>query len=458
MDGRRADIRCAGAGIVAIAPRLDLAAGEAVMEAEGGLVLPALHDHHIHLLALAAALSSVNCGAAGADLRARLRAAAGGGRWVRAVNYHEGMAGEIDRWWLDAAVSDVPVRVQHRSGRLWILNSAGLAAVGAEVVDTPFERVGGVLTGRVYDGDGWLRGRLRDGVPNLGEVSGLLASCGISAVTDATPANTRVEAGIFAAAQARGELVQRVALMGTLDLAGLARWERLFPMALKVHLHEGDYPAPEDFLRDVRAARAAGLGVAVHCVTAGDLVFAVSLLQEAGLARGARIEHASVVPAGCVAWLAEAGVTVVTQPHFVAERGDAYVRDVPASAHADLYRCASLMQAGVPCGGGSDAPFGGWNPWRAMQAAVARRIGSGAVLGGEERMTPEAALGLYTGRLEDPGGAGRRVAVGEAAELCVLTQPWRLAREDLAGVTVRATMRAGEVIFGDTEQQGRKVA
>jgi predicted amidohydrolase YtcJ len=116
------------------------------------------------------------------------------------------------------------------------------------------------------------------------------------------------------------------------------------------------------------------------------------------------------------------------------------------------------MGAGITCGGGTDAPFGGWNPWAAMAAAVDRRTGAGELLGGAERVSPETALGLFTSRLENPGGASRRVAVGEAAELCVLDEPWCVARRNLAAVRVCATLRSGEVIYHNQQYQGRKVA
>ena len=43
--------------------------------------------------------------------------------WLRGVNYHESIAGDLDRWQLDMLVNDRPARIQHRSGKLWVLNS-----------------------------------------------------------------------------------------------------------------------------------------------------------------------------------------------------------------------------------------------------------------------------------------------------------------------------------------------
>ena len=64
-------------------------------------------------------------------------------------------------------------------------------------------------------------------------------------------------------------------------------------------------------------------------MTDSQLVVTIAALREAGGHPGDRIEHAAVVPDDCIADLAELGVTVVTQPNFVAERGDEYRAEVP---------------------------------------------------------------------------------------------------------------------------------
>ena len=112
--------------------------------------------------------------------------------------------------------------------------------------------------------------------------------------------------------------------------------------------------------------------VALHCVTHAQLVVALAALRSAGGPSGDRIEHAAVVPDDMVADLADVGVTVVTQPNFVAERGEHYLRDVPADEHPQLWRVASLLRAGIPLAASTDAPFGGMDPWAAMRAAVHR--------------------------------------------------------------------------------------
>ncbi len=73
-------------------------------------------------------------------------------------------------------------------------------------------------------------------------------------------------------------------------------------------------------------------------MTSAQLVVTIAALRAAGSHPLDRIEHAAVVPDDNLADLADLAVTVVTQPNFVAERGDQYLAEVPAAEHAQLWR------------------------------------------------------------------------------------------------------------------------
>ena len=134
LDGGAVDIRVEDR-IAEVADRLAPQRGEQVYDAGGETVIPGLHDHHVHLRSAAAALTSTRVGPAEVHNRAELARAlaaadVGVDGWIRAVGYHEAAAGPLDRAALDEVSPPVPVRIQHRSGVLWTLNSAGLARVG----------------------------------------------------------------------------------------------------------------------------------------------------------------------------------------------------------------------------------------------------------------------------------------------------------------------------------------
>lgn len=458
-DGTVADLRIEGVAVTAVGGDLRARPGEIVLDACGGALLPGLHDHHVHLLALATSLESLRCGPPEVlsmehlELQLRRRAeqsTESDDEWIRGIGYHESVAGEIDRLWLDRVVPSRPVRIQHRSGRLWIINSCGLArlAYGAERSDLAALQETGVLaTGRLYDADHWLRQRLRGRPPALRRVSTLLASHGVTGITDATARNSQDEYRYFIDSAARDELLQRVIVMGdaSLDEARDAGFVRRGPT--KVYLRESALPAMDDLCASIARSHSAGRPVAVHCVTETEVVFAIATLAEAGGRPGDRIEHASVAPPNVLSLLAEHRLTVVTQPNFVRERGDAYLTDVPAHDHPWLYRGRGFLEAGVALAAGTDAPLGDPNPWLAMQAAVDRRTMSGRVLGDAEAVSPEEALALFGGDPLAPGTGPVRVAAGSPADLCLLDRPWSVARRNLASVRVNATLRGGRLVW-----------
>jgi predicted amidohydrolase YtcJ len=453
-DGELRDVRVER-GLVTAIGALQSRPEETVIAAQGGLLLPGLHDHHIHTAALAASLTSVRCGppeVSDADaFAAALRAAPRGG-WLRGTGYHESVAGLLDAATLDAIVADRPVRVQHRSGRMWFLNSAALDILLADHVPPPgLQHEDGRFSGRLFDEDAWMKRALGSHPPCLSAVGAILARVGVTGLTDMSPANDAVMARHFAAQGADGSLPQRVLLAGRMDLAqaDMAGAVQLGPA--KLHLHEADLPDFDDAVGFVRTAHARDRHVAVHCATEVELVFTLAAFDAAGVEPGDRIEHASIAPDSAVDEIARLGLAVVSQPHFVAERGDIYRTDVEPDLQPLLYRLGAFRDAGVTLAAGSDAPFGGPDPWAAMAAAVSRRTRDGARIGEAEALTPEEALDLYL-RAPEALERRRRVAVGAAADLCLIDRPWARAREGLAAVRVRAAWVDGRMIFDGVDQ------
>lgn len=452
VDGRRVDVAVRDGHVAAIGPApgsLSPDAGEPVVDGHGGALIPGLHDHHIHLFATAALDRSVRCGAPHVrtpeDLGRALRSAPGTG-WVRGVGYHERVAGDLDRYGLDAHLPDRPVRLQHRSGAQWVLNSAACAAVGLDTGPLPDgaerdER--GRATGRLRRLDGWLRGRVpAEPAPDVAALSRRMAAWGVSGLTDATPVTTPDELAALAGAG----VVQHLQLTGSPTLT-----EATFPAGVargpvKVVLGDHDLPPYDDVAAWFARAHRAGRPVAVHCVTRVALVLALAAWAEIGAHPGDRIEHASVTPPELLGTISELGLTVVTQPAFVAERGDDYLADVDPADRGDLYRCASLRDADIAVAGSTDAPYADPDPWRSIAAAVARTTPEGAVLGADEALAPRAALDLFLAPLADPGGPPRRVRAGAPADLVLLAAPLDLALREPAAELVTTTVIAGEII------------
>ena len=430
-----------------MAPTIEPDRDEEVIDAGGGALLPGLHDHHIHLMAFAAARHSVRLGppdvADAAAFEAALRAATGTS-WIRGTGYHESVAGELDRHRLDAIVPHRPVRIQHRSGAMWVLNSAAIELAGADAgAPSGVERdASGVPTGRVYGLDEWLRERLPVDPPDLAGAAAVLCSYGVTGLTDLTPTDDPDHVALLADAVADGRIPQRLVISGGLRLPdhAAAVLER-GPVKLVVADH--DLPALDDLTASIRAAHDRRRPVAIHCVTRAALLLALAAWDDAGPATGDRVEHAAVAGPAEADRLAAAGITVVTQPAFVAERGDVYLAEVDPEDQPDLWPCASLLARGVPVGGSTDAPFGHADPWRAIAAATTRRTASGRILGAEERLDPASALKLFLTSPDDPGGLPRRVAVGQPADLCLLRRPLDAVLAEPSSAHVAATFLSG---------------
>jgi predicted amidohydrolase YtcJ len=381
---------------------------------------------------------------------------------------------------------------------MWILNSPALAALraaarrdGADARDALPE------DGRLFRADERLARLLglagaggRVELADLAAVGARLASYGVTGLTDATATTGPAQVTTLRAAAEAGALPQRLLLTGPpgLDLgvpampgrarqaageaapdgSSQARWPtpagtsaRLagdgapdvsVPLRLgpaKIVVDDVQPLELDELANTVRAARVRGRRVAVHCVTRVQLALALAGFDAGGGALpGDRIEHAAVLPPDLLEAVVSAGLTIVTQPHFLAERGDAYLADVDPDDLPWLYRCAGPLAAGVPVAAGTDAPFGGEDPWASMRAAVHRRAPSGRVLGGDERLTPARALDLYLGDPADPGGPPRRLVPGAPADLCLLARPRRAVLADLDPGQARLTMVAGAVIHG----------
>lgn len=462
VDGRIVDVTWRDGMVVRVVARRSSAvsSGAHVIDAGGGALIPGLHDHHVHLLALAAARESLQVGPPEVLGRSEFQRALGaacagagtGSGWVRAVGYHESVAGDLDAAKLDDLVPagrDVAIRIQHRSGQLWVLNRravvlSGLAELDVEGVERDAT---GTPTGRVFGLDHELRGRLPAATPDLATLGRELASYGVTGVTDLTPTNSSADVELLAEQVGRDGFPVRVTITGgpELDIAAGLELERGPVKWLPADLRVPDLDALAD---GFRSAHRSGRSVAVHCVTRVGLVVALSAWRAAGAVRGDRIEHGAVIPDDLIDEIATLGLMVVTQPNFVAERGDRYLADVDPDDQPHLWRCRSLVDRGVSVVGGTDAPFGHPDPWRAVRAAMERTTEAGRPLGVHERLDAEPALGLFLGSARTPAEP-RRVVAGETTDLCLLDRPLRSMLVEPTADAVRLTIgRCGVVPAG----------
>jgi len=401
------DCRVRHGAIVEVGQDLRPHPDDHVVDGEGGALLPGLADHHVHLAACAARETSREF----PDLS--------GDGWVRAVGYDDVRHGPLDRHTLDRLRGDVPVRVQHRSGALWVVNSAGLDQLGAGTATHPgIERdSAGRPTGRLWRADAWLRETLAAPPPSLSSVGRRLAALGITHVTDATP----------------GADAARLVTQAGLPQHVLALGQR------KLVVSDHDLPGLDDLAEQIRQAHTEGQPVAVHCVTREALVLTIAAIDQAGGVPGDRIEHCAVADDMLVGELARRRLRVVTQPTLFALRGNDYRDRVDPGDRANLWPYARLLKAGVLVAPSSDAPYGDLDPWACLKAAAERE---------DEQVPARVALRGMLSPLTDPGGPPRRIAPGAPADLVLLDRPLTEALRHPDARHVRATIIKGRLTHG----------
>lgn len=438
------------------------------------LLLPAFADPHLHLVACAADRAGLELADAPPPtipaLLDRLREFARAlppGAWLRVSGYDEAWLAEgrhPTRAELDDAVPAHPLRIRHATRHATLLNGAGWQrveqAIGRLSADLAPRDASGLPLGPAFalepeitrvvgpvDEAALARG--------LRAVGGALARCGVVHVDEVTASNDAARVARLAGAVAAGDLPQRVrAFVADADEAEAARrvaGELVAIAGVKLLARSTDEVHARDFRDRLHRARRVGLPVAVHAVEPDVVVAVLDALVSAPARAGTdrvpdRLEHASLCPPEVVRRIASAGVAVVTQPAFVAWRGDKYRREVEEPLQDWLYPLRDLRAAGVTVAAGSDAPVVPFDPRLGLDGAVRRTTRDGAVLGARQALAAAEALELFTTapaglRGERPAGV---LATGAVADLVLAeAASWR---DGWRGLRIRHALRAGRVI------------
>jgi predicted amidohydrolase YtcJ len=402
----------------------DLSVAGPELDGRGATLVPGFHDHHIHIMASAARLYSIDLSrlASESAVVGALRSGAASkpsGTWIRAIGYDERVVGLPDAARLDDWLPEHALRMQDRTGALWMLNQAGLDILGGGPYPPGVELTpSGCPTGRIWREDAWLRARIGAQAPDLACLGTQLARYGVTGLSDAGAHNGPAEAELLAMAHRHGDLPQRLMILGREELTP-GEFYVLGPV--KILIDERDLPDHEAIESRIRVARRLNRPVAAHCVTLTELLFYLSTLEAAGGAcPGDRIEHGGIIPANLLPELTRTGLTIVTNPAFIHDRGDRYLREIDPAEWADLYRLGSLLRAEIPVAAGSDGPYGALDPLVSVRAAMTRRTSAGGVVGPAECVSCRAALGLYFGAANQPARPRRCLPPDDLADLCLI--------------------------------------
>ena len=224
-----------------------------VIDAKGCLLLPGLHDHHTHFLAYAASLVSVKCGPPEVTSEDGLISALHGqpeSYWLRGNGFHESVLEPLDRQWLDTFGPNQPIRIQHRSGRLWILNTLGLEILANAAISLPLHQKSHLkpANGHLYDCDELLGTLMLTEMPPVPIASRKIASFGVTGINDMTPSNDPKTWRWFDELQTNRDLLQKVRMSGKRELSNCEQTQTLYVGETKVHLHESALPKIDDLV------------------------------------------------------------------------------------------------------------------------------------------------------------------------------------------------------------------
>ncbi|MDO7907339.1 amidohydrolase [Paenibacillus sp. JX-17] len=202
----------------------------------------------------------------------------------------------------------------------------------------------------------------------------------------------------------------------------------------------------------VSRARALGYPVAVHAI--GDLAADMTLtamethrLQDHSVLPD-RLIHGQIVHADSVARMKQLHLAADIQPRFVASDFP-WVLDRVGRRTDYLYAWKKLIDSGVDCAGGSDAPIEPLDPFLGLHAAVTRRrpeeIHEGYLP--EEKLSIKEAVDLFTQGSAKAAGESNRgeIKEGMAADFTVVDRDIFDSPESLLQTQVRMTIVNGQV-------------
>jgi predicted amidohydrolase YtcJ len=164
-----------------------------------------------------------------------------------------------------------------------------------------------------------------------------------------------------------------------------------------------------------------------------------------------RIEHCGILRPDLIDRLVRQQVLPISQPIFIREYGDGFIRHLGRERIALTYPFRSLLDAGLPLVFSSDCPVSAFEPLKSIQASVAERTDSGNDYAPSEAITPAEALRNYTVHGAIAGFAENRVgtiAPGMLADFTILaSHPADVAPAEIDQIPVVGTVIGGELAY-----------
>ncbi|MEX1108760.1 MAG: amidohydrolase [Dongiaceae bacterium] len=215
------------------------------------------------------------------------------------------------------------------------------------------------------------------------------------------------------------------------------------------------YEADELIPQVVRAHKA-GLRVCVEGLGDRGIDFALDAIEAALEAHPikdhrSRVEHCCYVTPTIMERIRKLGAVDSSATGFMYSLGDAYIANRGSQAMNWMFPHRSLIDAGIPAPGHSDAPICSTNPWEIIGAMVTRKTDTGQDFGPGEAITVTEAvhayttLGAWAGFEENLKGS---IEPGKLADFAVLDRdPFAIDPADIRNVQTEMTIVGGVVRY-----------
>ncbi|WP_431804581.1 amidohydrolase [Halobacillus andaensis] len=201
-------------------------------------------------------------------------------------------------------------------------------------------------------------------------------------------------------------------------------------------------------------ARKNKMPVAVHAIGDAAAEAVINVIEAHPLKSGERdrLIHAQILNPSLIERLQELNIILDIQPTFVASDFPWVIERLGHVRLKTSYSWKTLLEAGIVCAGGSDAPIEEINPLLGIRAAVDRRASyNNESYQTEERLSIFEAISLYTkGSAYAIGKEGSQglISRGYKADFTILDRDlFQLKPHELAEATVSMTVVDGEIMY-----------
>lgn len=208
----------------------------------------------------------------------------------------------------------------------------------------------------------------------------------------------------------------------------------------------------------VGIAHKAGMQVACHAIGDDAVEQCINAIGKAVVNEPKelrhRIVHCQIADKGLFERMAQLGITADIQPPFVASDYSIVEARVGKEKAMNSYAWKTMLDCGIPLGGGSDCPVESHDPLWGIYCAATRKDEKGKPAGGwlpEEKLSVEEAVKLYTtgpaylSFEEDKKGS---IKEGKFADMVVLSEDiFEVKPEDIKNIKVLMTMVGGKLQY-----------